>query len=66
MRSRLKLLYSALHGTAIRYAVEHRYLAAAIAELREIAGGRNDVLAELLGSLPDRGMQIRLARSVMS
>ncbi len=44
-----QLLHSALHGTAIRYAVEKRDLADSIAELREIADGRNDVLAEAAG-----------------
>jgi len=44
-----QLLYSALHGTAIRYAAEQRDLAASIAELREMAGGRNDILAEAAG-----------------
>ncbi len=44
-----QLLHSALHGTAIRYAVEKRDLAESIAELREIAEGRNDVLAEAAG-----------------
>jgi hypothetical protein len=41
--------YSALHGTAIRYAAEERDLATSIAELREIADGRDDVLAEAGG-----------------
>src|ERR1044071_7386613 len=44
-----QLLYSALHGTAMRYAAERRNLAESIAELREIAGGRDDVLAEVAG-----------------
>ena len=44
-----QLLYSALHGTAIRYAAEQRDLAASIEELREMAGGRNDILAEAAG-----------------
>jgi hypothetical protein len=44
-----QLLYSALHGTAMRYAAEQRNLAELIAELREIADGRNDVLAEAAG-----------------
>ena len=38
-------LYGALHGTAIRYAAEKRYLAESIAELREIANGQDDILA---------------------
>jgi hypothetical protein len=44
-----QLLRSALHGTAIRYAVEKRDLAESIAELREIADGRNDMQAEAAG-----------------
>jgi len=43
------LLYSALHGTAWRYAIEQRDLAESIAELRQIAGGRNDILAQAAG-----------------
>jgi hypothetical protein len=44
-----QLLYSALHGTAVRYAAEQLDLTASIAELREIADGRDDVLAEAAG-----------------
>jgi hypothetical protein len=43
-------LSTALHGTAIRYAAEKRNLAESIAELREIAGGRDDILAEVAGT----------------
>jgi hypothetical protein len=43
------LLYSALHGTAMRYAAERRNLDESIQELREIAGGRDDILAEAAG-----------------
>jgi hypothetical protein len=39
----------ALHGTAIRYAGEKRNLAESIAELREIANGHDDILAEAAG-----------------
>ena len=42
-------LYSALHGTAVRYAAEQCDLTASIAELREMADGRDDVLAEAAG-----------------
>ncbi len=42
-------LYEALDGTAIRYAAEKRNLAESIAELREIANGRDDILAEAVG-----------------
>jgi hypothetical protein len=44
-----QLLYSALHGTAMRYAAEQRDLAESIAELREIADGSDHVLAEAAG-----------------
>jgi hypothetical protein len=44
-----RLLYSALHGTATRYAAERRNLDESIDELRQIADGRNDVLAEAAG-----------------
>jgi hypothetical protein len=40
-----QLLYSALHGTAMRYAAERRNLDESIEELRQIADGRNDILA---------------------
>jgi hypothetical protein len=49
MSSADQLLFSALHGTAFRYAAEKRELAASIAELREMAGGRDDILAEAAG-----------------
>jgi hypothetical protein len=44
-----QLLYSALHGTAVRYAAEKRDLTASIAELRELADGHYEVLAEAAG-----------------
>jgi hypothetical protein len=44
-----RLLYSALHGTAMRYAAERRNLGDSIEEIREIAGGRDDILAEAAG-----------------
>jgi hypothetical protein len=44
-----QLLSVALHGTAMRYAAERRNLAESIAELREIPGGRDDILAEAAG-----------------
>jgi hypothetical protein len=40
---------SALHGTAMRYATERRNLDESIEELRQIADGRNDILAEAAG-----------------
>jgi isocitrate dehydrogenase len=42
-------LFEALHGTAIRYAAEKRNPAESIAELREIANGHDDILAEAAG-----------------
>jgi hypothetical protein len=44
-----RLLYSFLHGSATRYAAEQRDLAKSIAELREMADGRDNVLAEAAG-----------------
>jgi hypothetical protein len=44
-----QLLYNALHGTAMRYAAERRNLDEAIEELRQIADGSNDILAEAAG-----------------
>jgi hypothetical protein len=44
-----RLLYSALHGTAMRYATERPNLDESIEELRQIADGRNDNLAEAAG-----------------
>ena len=49
MSTKGQLLSTALHGTAMRYAIERRNLADSIAELRQIAGGRNDILAEAAG-----------------
>jgi hypothetical protein len=49
MSTKDQLLYSALHGTARRYAAERRNLDDSIAELREIAAGRDDILAETAG-----------------
>ena len=49
IRATGQLLYSALHGTAMRYAAERRNLDEAIEELRQIADGRNDILAEAAG-----------------
>ena len=44
-----QLLSVALHGTAFRYATERRNLAESIAELRDIANGRNDLIAATAG-----------------
>jgi hypothetical protein len=49
MSTKDQLLYSALHGTAMRYAAERRNLDESIEELRQIADGRNDILAEAGG-----------------
>lgn len=38
-----------MHGTAMRYAAEKRDLAQSIAEVRELAAGRDDILAEAAG-----------------
>jgi hypothetical protein len=46
MSTKDQLLSVALHGTAMRYAAERRDLAESIAELREMAAGRDDILAE--------------------
>jgi hypothetical protein len=45
MSTKDQLLYSALHGTAMRHAAERRELAESIAELRQMADGRDDILA---------------------
>jgi hypothetical protein len=44
-----RLLSVALHGTAMRYAADQRNLAESIIELREMAAGRDDILAEAAG-----------------
>jgi hypothetical protein len=44
-----QFLYSALHGTAMRYAAERRNLDDSITELRDIANGRDEVIAEAAG-----------------
>jgi hypothetical protein len=49
MSTKDQLLYSFLHGTAMRYAAERRNLDESIEELRQIVDGRNDVLAEAAG-----------------
>ncbi len=49
MATRDNLLTSALHGTAWRAVVEQRSLAESVAELRSLAGGRDDLLAETAG-----------------
>jgi hypothetical protein len=49
MSTKDQLLYSDLHGTAMRFAAEGRNLAESIAELREMAYGRDDILAEAAG-----------------
>ena len=59
MSTQDQLLYSALHGTAMRYAAERRNLDESIEELRQIADGRNDILAEAAGSPQAPGMPAR-------
>jgi hypothetical protein len=49
MATRDNLLSSVLHGTAWRAAVERRSIDAALTELRGLAAGRDDVLAEAAG-----------------
>jgi hypothetical protein len=49
MSTKDQLLYSALHGTAMRYAAERRSIDESIEELREIADGHDEVLAEAAG-----------------
>jgi hypothetical protein len=49
MSTKDQLLSVALHGTAMRYAAEKRNLAESIAELRDMANGRNDIVAEAAG-----------------
>jgi|SRR5215216_5797665 len=44
-----QLLFSVLHGTAMRYAAERRDLAESIPELRQLADGHGEVLAEAAG-----------------
>ena len=64
MSTKDQLLYSALHGTAMRYAAERRSLDESIEELREIADGRNDTLSRGRGH--HRRVLIRPARPVTS
>lgn len=49
MATRDNLLSSVLHGTAWRAAVERRSIEDTLRELRGLAGGRDDVLAEVAG-----------------
>jgi hypothetical protein len=49
MSTKDQVLGSELHGTAMRYVRERRDLAESIEELRQIADGRNDILAEAAG-----------------
>jgi hypothetical protein len=49
MSTKDQLLYSALHGTAMRYAAERRNVDESIEELRQLADGRNDIPAEVAG-----------------
>jgi hypothetical protein len=49
MSTKDQLVYSDVHGTAMRYAAERPDVAECIAELRELAGGRDHVLAEAAG-----------------
>jgi hypothetical protein len=49
MSTKAQLLYSDVHGTAMRNAAEKRDLAESIAELRQLADGHDEVLAEAAG-----------------
>jgi hypothetical protein len=49
MSTKDQLLYSDVHGMAMRYAAEKRDLAESIVELRELADGHDQVLAEAAG-----------------
>ena len=49
MSTKDDLLGAELSGTAMRYAAEERDLAESIAELRQLADGRDHVLAEAAG-----------------
>ena len=49
MSTKAQLLYSDVHGTAMRFAAEKRDLAESIAEIRQLADGHDDVLAEAAG-----------------
>jgi hypothetical protein len=53
--TKAELFYSAVHGTAMRYAAERRNLDESIAELRQLADGHDDVLAEAAESRLVRG-----------
>ena len=44
-----------LNGTALRRAAERARIDEAVQELRELAGGRNDLLAQEGGSSRERG-----------
>ena len=59
-------LYSGSHGTAMQYAAEKRNLTQSIAELREIADGRNDILAEAAGITAGSWYASQPLTSVMS
>ncbi|HEX5905446.1 MAG TPA: hypothetical protein VFY56_00380 [Propionibacteriaceae bacterium] len=66
MSTKDQLLYSALHGTAIGYAAEPRNLDEAIEELRQVADGRNDILAEAAGITAGLGMPVLRLMLAMS
>jgi hypothetical protein len=66
MSTKDQLLYSALHGTAMRCAAERRNLDEAIEELRQIADGRNDTWPRPPESPLDPGMPAQPLTSGMS
>ena len=61
-----QLLYSALHSTAMRYAAERRNLEESIEELRRIADGRDEVIAEAAGITVGAGTPGRRLMPAMS
>jgi hypothetical protein len=66
MSTKDQLLYSALHGTAMRYAAERRNLDESVEELRQIADGATTFLPRPPASPPGSGMPARQLTSAMS
>jgi len=67
MSTKDQLLYSALHGTAMRYAAERRNLDESIGELRDIAETAATTFSpRLLASLRGAGMPAQQPMSVTS
>jgi hypothetical protein len=66
MSTKDQLLYSALHGTAMRYAAERRNLDESIEELRQIADGWDTFSPRLLASPLALGMPTQPVTAAMS